>query len=810
MRRIIPLDRGWEFTEAFSEGFADGSGEYRTVSLPHTVKETPYNYFDEGEYQMISGYRRRLRLPEGCGDKKVFLRIGAAAHYAEIFLDGIKLGEHKGGYTAFSVDLSGRLSEDKDSLLCVKVDSREQLNIPPFGYIIDYMTYGGLYRDAWLDIREKSYIEDVFAIPVIPENVSTDGMSPDALSYLTFTGKVKSRLKLVNAGSLKLRQSICEYGKDTPAVRETFIAADSCELTVPDVRLWDVESPALYTLVTELTDGDNVVDRVETRIGFRRSEFRADGYRLNGRRLKIRGLNRHQSYPYVGYAMPRSIQRYDADILKNELGLNAVRTSHYPQSRDFIDRCDELGLLVFTEIPGWQHIGDQAWKDIAVVNTREMVTQYRNHPSVILWGVRINESQDDDAFYTRTNKVARKFDPTRPTGGVRYIKNSHLLEDVYTYNDFSHDGKAPGCEPKKATTPDMSKPFLITEYNGHMFPTKSYDNEEIIAEHALRHARVIDAVAGEDDICGSFGWCFFDYNTHRDFGSGDRICYHGVCDMFRNPKLAASVYSSQQDEVPVLEISSSMDIGEHPASVRGKIWAFTNADSLKLYKNGVFIREYTRADSPFKNLSHPPIEINDFVGERLAEGEDFTERQARYTKDILNESAINGMNGLSAKTKLKAAWLTVRHGMKYEDAYALYGKYIANWGDTAAVFRFEAIKDGEVVKVVEKSPFTERRMEVAVSHTELIEGDTYDAAAIRIRLTDEKGNILNRFNGAVKANIEGPAELIGPCDIPINGGMGGTYVKTTGRSGKAILTIEAERIEKQTIIFTVKEAQDAR
>ena len=115
--------------------------------------------------------------------------------------------------------------------------------------------------------------------------------------------------------------------------------------------------------------------------------------------------------------MPARGQRLDADILKRKLGCNAVRTSHYPQSQDFIDRCDELGLLVFTEIPGWQHIGDEAWKNQAMENVREMVTQYRNHPSIFMWGVRINESADDDEFYERTNAIARSLDPSRPTGG---------------------------------------------------------------------------------------------------------------------------------------------------------------------------------------------------------------------------------------------------------------------------------------------------------------------------------------------------------------------------------------------------------
>jgi beta-galactosidase len=147
--------------------------------------------------------------------------------------------------------------------------------------------------------------------------------------------------------------------------------------------------------------------------------------------------------------MPESMQRYDVSVLL-ECGVNAVRTSHYPQSHYFIDECDRVGILVFTEIPGWQHIGDEAWQDVALENVREMVTQYRNHPSIIIWGVRINESKDAHDFYLRTNALAKELDPTRATGGVRNFKGSELIEDVYTYNDFRHDGNAPGCDKRKA------------------------------------------------------------------------------------------------------------------------------------------------------------------------------------------------------------------------------------------------------------------------------------------------------------------------------------------------------------------------
>lgn len=145
--------------------------------------------------------------------------------------------------------------------------------------------------------------------------------------------------------------------------------------------------------------------------------------------------------------MPGRVQRRDAIILKKELKCNIVRTSHYPQSRHFLDCCDEIGLLVLEEIPGWQHIGDEAWKSLAVDNVRRMIRRDWNHPAIVLWGVRINESKDDHDFYTRTNTLAHSLDPTRQTGGIRYSQDSEFLEDVFTMNDFGFPlGSAPAME----------------------------------------------------------------------------------------------------------------------------------------------------------------------------------------------------------------------------------------------------------------------------------------------------------------------------------------------------------------------------
>ena len=336
-----------------------------------------------------------------------------------------------------------------------------------------------------------------------------------------------------------------------------------------------------------------------------------------------------------------------------------------------------------------------------------------------------------------------------------------------------------------------------------MYSTKAFDDEEHRLEHMLRHARTLDAVASHNDIAGSFGWCMFDYNTHKEFGSGDRICYHGVCDMFRNKKLAGELYAIQDSKEPILALSSSMDIGDHPATNRGRVFILTNADSVRFYLGDSFIHEYTHGSSDYPHLAYPPIEITDYIGGRIAENEDFSPKQAEYIKDILNESSRFGMNNLSAEAKRKAAYLTVKYGMTPDDAYRLYGKYIGNWGDKSAVFRFEAYKDGRLVKELKVAPFEKRVLTAQVDHTDLVEGVTYDVAAVRLRMTDQNGNTLPYYFGAVRAEVSGNIELIAEDPVLLRAGMGGLYVRTTGREGKASLTLFADGCESLTVDFSI-------
>lgn len=808
MTHRLYLNDDWLFTEQFEDSLA--APEYpentlQPIRLPHTCKETPFHYFDESLYQMVSGYRRHLLIPKDWQGKRILLTFEGAAHDSTVFCNGKKVGEHHCGYTAFTVDLTDNVLYGQDNLLCVRLDSRENLNVPPFGYVIDYMTYGGIYRDVRLEVKEKVSLSDIFVHTAI--DFRSSPVTAQITSEITLTESDEN----VTVRQYYMPKSTATAQESWRLLCEQTVSADvSCDkefsltATITAPLLWDTEEANLYILKTQLYQDNTLLDETETTFGIREAVFKKDGFYLNGRKLRIRGLNRHQSFPYVGYAMPKSMQRLDADLLKKELGLNAVRTSHYPQSHYFLERCDELGLLVFTEFPGWQHIGDDSWKAQAVANAEDMIRQYRNHPSIILWGIRINESPDDDAFYEKTNAVAHKLDPSRPTGGVRAMKKSHLLEDVYTYNDFLHDGEMPGCDPKKKVTSDMEKPYLISEYNGHMYPTKAFDNEERRSEHAIRHANVLDAVAGQSDIAGSFGWCMFDYNTHKDFGSGDRICYHGVMDMFRNPKLAANIYACEQEQTPVLEITSSMDIGEHPGCNRGNIYILSNADSVKMYKNDRFIKEYLPEMSPYKHLKHGPILIDDFIGDSLAQNERFRPKHAKEITDAMNLVARGSLNHIPKRLYLTALKLLLIYHIDFAEVTRLYTKYIGDWGGTATIYRFDAIKDGKVVKSVTKEPVREIRLEAEADHTILTEQHSYDVALVRIRAVDDHGNVLPFYQEPVRLITEGDISIIGPDTIALQGGMGGTYVKSTGRSGRGALLLQSKTAGEIRIPFQIK------
>jgi len=806
MRRIIPLNNDWLYKPSF---FSDevtkeyNNEAFKEIRLPHTNIELPLHYFDETLFQFESCYKRKLPDIQFDSTEEVVLHFEGVMTAARVYINREFAFEHKGGYTPFEVDITSFLS-DGENWLTVHVDSTERSDIPPFGFVVDYLTYGGIYREVQLIIRNKKHFIDVkIETPIVTRELCKAQVKLAITKPLNADFTIIA--KLLKDGQLVTEQIINALNSDNPLASKDSLSMAIDFVPLRNILLWTLEQPEQYDLMLILKENNIEIDHYHSRFGFRTIAFTNDGFILNGTKLKLRGLNRHQSYPYVGYAMPKSAQAKDADILKFELGVNIARSSHYPPSRHFLDRCDEIGLLVFEEIPGWQHIGDVNWQAISLQNVEEMIKRDWNRPSVILWGVRINESADSDAFYTKTNALAHQLDSTRQTGGVRNFEGSHVFEDVYTYNDFIHRGNNIALEPAiKIAKHKM--PYLVTEHNGHMYPTKSFDIEAKRIEHALRHARVLNSAYASDDISGAIGWCMFDYNTHKDFGSGDKICYHGVLDMFRLPKYAAAVYASQADTHPVMTVASNMLGGDFEASELGKIAVFTNCDEIKVYKNDRFIKSFKPTNPAFSSMPHPPIFIDDLIGDFIKENERFAPKDADAIKNILLKFVEYG-NALPIRYKIRMGLLFLKYKMTFTDGAALYGKYIASWGEKSTVFKFEGYKDGQCVCVSFRDSDYKPMLNVTADQCILKESDTYDVTRIVIQLTDQYHQPMVYSSEVMNVNIiqdEKIIEVIGPDQFALIGGSRAFWVKTTGKKGTVSLEIKCGNGLSKTIALSVE------
>ncbi len=759
------INFNWKFVPDYKDDYLNAfPKESQTINIPHSVKEIPYNYFDEKSYQMVSTYEKVFDIEEDIKDKVIQLVFDGYMLKARIYLNGNDLGEHVSGWIKVKLDIT-QFVKQKGNRLVVVLDSREDILIPPFGYAVDYLTFGGIYREVNIEVHPQSYLDNIFVKSNIKGNVR---ISYDKIGE----GKVKHKL----------------FFED-----KVVIKSDNDEFKIDNPKLWDLDNPNLYKLVTSIDDREEYI----TRFGFREAIFKQDGFYLNGKKIKLMGLNRHQSYPYVGYAMPKSIQEDDADILKYKLGLNIVRQSHYPQSEHFLNRCDEIGLLTVNEIPGWQHLGkEEAWRNQYYEFVKMMVITQRNHPSLIAHGVRIDESQDDHELYLKGNQIAHELDDTRQTLGVRNFQNSELLEDIYAYNDFSCDSMRIGLTNRNKITKHKDKPYLVTEYMGHMDPVKSTSDERLKVEVALRHAKVIDDNYKYQDIAGAIGWCAFDYHTHVDFGSGDHICPHGAFDLFRNPKHTAYIYASQSEVKPILEVISNMKPGDYPEAKYCDIYVATNCDYFDLYKNDELIKRYYPKKDQFKYLPHPPILVDDIVGETFKE-EKFPKKSLPKIAKMLSHAATQGYNNLSLGELLYLGMMSKKYKADHAYLVAMFNTYVGSWGGIAKTYTFKGYKNDQLV--VTKKVGASKKFDLCVeaNKTELKNEDTYDGLRISIRHVDENGSLMQYSNRVVHIQSEGPIKVLGDEYQSLIGGQLSLYVLSLGNKGKAKVTIKMDDIVKE-------------
>lgn len=599
----VTFNDGWLFIRqdsANSDKILPGiipNHKWEDVTLPHTAFTEPL-VISEGQWTGICWYKKMYRAPRRDRHYNSGLLFDGAMNDAIVYLNGVEIARHMGGYLPFYVDLTNDLKYGRENEILVRLDNRDNPEIPPGRPLseMDFLYYGGLYRNVSLIRTNKLHIT------AVPETQATLGggiitgvrdisresaivmVSVEVINDDKMPRTFFMRNTLLDAGGTETSSSLSEKTELEPGQSRRLMT----RIVVMHPSLWSPETPFLYTLMTQLQTEKGVIDSRETRLGIRSLKITADrGLQLNGETVRVTGTNRYQEYPYIGYALPDNASYRDAYKIR-EAGFNLVRCSHYPPSPAFLDACDELGLMVINSIPGLQFMGDSVFRETSVRNTRMMCRRDRNHPSVVMWESSLDEAVMPVQFLSALHETVKN---ELPYGNNYTCSWMDTICDVFM--PARGDAKAPDYLRKH----NKSRPLFISEYGGGPGQSRG------AGETALLQQALTFQEAHNDNLSGPcFGdacWLMFDYNS----GLGPDIVSSGIMDIFRLPKFSYWFYRSQKDEGPVCFIADY----NQPGTVTA-VRVFSNADTVQLYRNDslVAVRAPDR-DPSAVNLKHPPF-----------------------------------------------------------------------------------------------------------------------------------------------------------------------------------------------------------
>jgi beta-galactosidase len=636
--RTYDFSQRWLFGGRYVEGAEQpgyDDGGFENVTLPHTVTSLSWDNWNYASWEGIWIYRKHFAGAAVTGGR-VLVTFDGVMTNATVVFNGWTAGTHAGGYLSWTTELTSHITEG-DNILAVIVDAR-WLDVPPDAEpsgpsSMDYLQPGGIYRDVTLQVVPEIYLEDVFARPQnvlssdrnVKVQAAVNAAVVPAGNTATITATLLDGTRVL--ASARTMDEITEAGTSTVSLTIGEIGP---------VTYWSPENPKLYTLKTTLSygrpEGRGGAHTVTTMIGFREAVFTEGGFYLNGDRYKIFGLNRHQMLPYLGMAAPARLQQRDAQILKNELNCNMVRCSHYPQSPHFLDACDELGLMVWEEPPGWGHMGDAAFQARMLRDVRDMVVRDRNRPSVVVWGTRLNETGNYPALYAQARQIAYVCDGSRQTtGAVVFHTTVGWAEDVFSYDDYHFVDGEPELLP-----PVPGVPYLISESVGALNPTyRWFDPPSVLTNQAFAHALAHDQAQSDIRYAGVLAWAGFDYYAAgRNRKNWNTLRTPGVVDTFRVPKPGAAIYQSQADPAkrPVIVPVFFWDSRSAPAGPGPGSMFATNCDRLEIFAGGAHLATATPDRRRFGHLVHPPafadltvhggtlpeLRVDGYTGTRLA------------------------------------------------------------------------------------------------------------------------------------------------------------------------------------------------
>lgn len=588
----LPLVGTPRYERSINDGWAfrkEGSLVTETVCFPHTWNAHDSVDDEPGYWRGIGWYERKIQINDDLSGRKVFVRFEGANQEVDLYVNGKHAGNHKGGYTAFVFDISEYVHAGANDFR-IKADNSHNEAIPPQG--ADFTFFGGIYRDISLVFAPENHIGiDHYASGGV--YITTPEVSAEQASV-----QVETRLSIGRAEkNLVLEQAVFDPdGKQVASVRKSIKKPAAREVVktavmVSHPQLWDVDTPALYSVVTRLLDKKGeVIDSRRNSFGIRTFRFDPDkGFFLNGRHLKLIGTNRHQDYLGKGNALPDEMHLRDIRLLK-EMGGNFLRISHYPQDELISDECDRLGILTCVEIPVVNRIGlAEEFTQNCVNMAKEMVYQNFNHPSMIAWAYMNEVLLDNSPWQSgKTEKEAylrkvrdcaqaidsalREADPSRPTmipcdGDRKKYKESGLGEipDILGFNLYhgwyysSFDKLGPALDKIHDTFP--GKALLVSEYGAdadsrlHSFDPECQDYS---CDYALLlHKSYIPVILEKEYLSGGAVWNLNDFHSEaRGFAVPHFNC-KGITTSDRTPKDSYWLYKALFGKDPFIRIGGS-------------------------------------------------------------------------------------------------------------------------------------------------------------------------------------------------------------------------------------------------------------
>ena len=565
------------------------------LELPHdfVIELTPKMELGGGRGFLLgetSLYRKVFTLDESYRGKHLSLYFEGIAIHSEIYVNGCLLKQSFSAYVPIDVDITDvALFGDQKNVVVVKAIIPDK----PEGW---WYQGGGIYRNVWLIATDKVYV-DLYGVYVHPQKQENDTWLVP-IETTVCNDKAESKTVRILSEILYSGQTVASTATDisvAPYDKQT--AESACRMADP--KLWDIDSPHLYTLRTTIYDGEDAIDNYDTTFGFREIRFDKDkGFFINGRNEKIKGVCAHQDFGLMGLVLPASIARHRIRLFK-EMGVNGYRCAHNMASTEEMDACDRMGMLVYAET---RHFSSS---EMRMEELRLLVKRDRNRPSVICWSVGneeiyLSNTETGARIAERLHYEVKKYDKTRPTTaalsnspyGNKALRHNLIAPlDIMSYN-YSIDSHA----EFRAEYPD--KPFIVSECDalqtsrGHFYgddPTAglfhSYDHVIPYNEFNLLRSQSFAYAMENDSVAGLFVWAG---TEHRGEAKWPRLCSQsGLIDLYLQKKEAFYQTKSQYDRTPMVHINPSSWNFAGLDGMPIKVVVFTNCSEVELILNDV-------------------------------------------------------------------------------------------------------------------------------------------------------------------------------------------------------------------------------